>query len=273
MVRPKGIKQAEYIRPLTQALGWKANYQKTRDVIKKQGHIYPYNGHEKEALEFFLAQGHDLSNYTPIEPAAIDFLEKHYGKVKHHTSLVVTQHSLPLAEETDEQERQAPWTKRLISRLAKLFTEVDDEVKQKILARKLLTDGGYPKPEKGTWTDEKRALKIYKDAGRSIDGFEYEDGRVEAGSGDAITHLPANVSHMSPTALKLEVARLNRSVAELSQEVRMLGMRLKHGSEILDRAVGSIYADIARKRESGIDIRPTEGELWADMALRELQKE
>ena len=265
MAAPAGMRQSKYIRALTEALGWKTNLTRTREALQ-QAHIYPYFGREKDALEFFVSQGHDLSHYTALADDAKTFIEQRYGKTTHHTSLVVRQHQLALPS-SPLPEKESAWDRRLISRLARLITNARDDAEQKLIARTVLKDGGYPKPKKGTWDDEARALKIFTAAGISINGFEYlhPDER-------AVTHIPPETRKRLHPQLELEIGALQEEIHGLTMRLRITEMRMSHGVSLLDQAVREAYESLRKRQQLDPAARLTDAELLADLAHRQFLK-
>lgn len=264
----KGIKQCRYIKPLTIALGWRTNETRTRSQLKEAG-IYPYVDREKDALEFFIAKEHDLSDYVPFEEPAKAYHQQVYGKATHHTSLVVRQHSLPLADSSGKEESTGR-SGNLIKRLTELITHkthphVNHLLYKQQIIRHALVAGGYPKPDDGTWDDEARALKILEDQGYPVGAFKRSNSR-------SADHLPAKVVNMPPQEMKLEIARLQQQVAELYSAQRSMQDTLKIGATALDHAVTTAYEELDSRRAQDPDARLTEGELLADFAHRQLRK-
>lgn len=284
MSRPAGIKQAKYIAPLTAALGRKTNYEFTRHTLKHAG-IYPYVGREKEALQLFIGQGYDLSKYQPVEQEAQEFLKSHYGKLPEYTSLMAPpQQSLPLlhaqpnihhpADKQNEPQHDAPniWEEKLIPRLAKLLDHLGhgDLEKQKQLARKFLTKGGYPRPKtgkngkRGQWTDEARALRVFQEAGISTEGFESRTaGTTIAVNNNA--HISKTVATVPPQQLALQLARLQEEVNRLAAQLRMKELVIQQTEQFMNAVVATSYDDLDVRRENTPGSRLTRAELMAHL--------
>lgn len=206
-----GIARSPWLSTLAKTLRWST--KKLRVFLNERGYEAPYLD-EARAIKILAKAGHYVT------PSGLT-KEPRFSKTK--------KPSLPQHKPEAIAKARAAWRMKLVPRLARLLPEGDSKPGM-VRVRKILRQGGYEGPR---WSDESRALAIFREQGISVDAFEYMDQPGGAGAGKEmvlaqkpiqITFLPRESS--PPTRVPAAASRARGHGSETlghEEALRLLG--------------------------------------------------
>lgn len=202
---PLGIKRSPWIRPLADSIGWKV--QSLRRMFAKEGWEAPYLD-EGRALKLLAKHNISTQRYQRLKTGAEPDVEAPQEVQSPTTALVLS--PPPSAP------KRSAWDMKLIPRLARLLPEQDPQ-KAKDQAKLILRLGGYLGPG---WDDDERALRIFKQSGISIEGFERESGPLAklANNHSVVIDLPP-LEDMDAKQLRHVIGKMHEGVGQLQTQL------------------------------------------------------